>query len=258
MIPISAQTNRHFMSVGRSVPRLFAPALLAVTVLMVVVSAPAGAHTLRITKPGAPTSVTATAISGGAAVSWTAPVSDGGSPITGYTVTASHGGQTCTTTEASMCTVPGLTNGLHYEIKVRASNVIGEGHASIPVQVTPLPTVSFLSPAQLSTSVPVTLSQSFSKSVDVGFTIANGPSGGTYDTYFVGDAAAFSPSSGTVTFAPGQTTAAIEFSAELNVGGCPIGIPPSNCFPDITVTLSSPVNALLGALPSTTVGYDGS
>jgi hypothetical protein len=234
--------------------------LLAVTVLTVA-SLPAGANAAGITKPGTPTAVTATAIGGGAAVSWTAPVSDGGSPITGYTVTASHGGQTCTTTGATMCTVTGLTNGHRYEIKVRASNTEGEGHASTSIQVTPLPTVSFLSGAELFSgiiSVPVTLSQSFSRTVQVGFATSNGPNGGTYDTYFIGDAAAFSPSSGTVTFAPGQTTAAILFSAAPNVGGCPIGIPASNCFPDVTVTLSSPVNALLGGVQSTNVGYDGS
>lgn len=248
------------MPVARNVLRLFAPPLLAVTVLTVVASVPAGAHAPRITKPGAPTAVTATAISGGAAVSWTTPVSDGGSPITGYTVTASHGGQTCTTTGATMCTITGLTNGHLYKVHVRAANAKGEGHASVRVPVTPLPTVSFPSPAELFSgiiSVPVTLSQSSSTTVQVDFATSNGPSGGTYDTYFIGDAAAFSPSSGTVTFAPGQTTAAILFSAAPNVGGCPIGIPASNCFPDITVTLSTPVNALLGAVQSTNVGYDG-
>jgi Fibronectin type III domain len=258
--PILDQTDRRFMPAGRNVLRLFAPALLAVSVLTVVASVPAGAHAPRIKKPGAPTAVTATAVSGGAAVSWMAPVSDGGSPITGYTVTASHGGQTCTTTGATMCTVTGLTNGRSYEIKVRASNIEGEGHTSTRVQVTPLPTVSFLIGAELfsgTISVPVTLSQSSPRTVQVEFTTSNGPSGGTYDTYFIGDAAAFSPSSGTITFAPGQTTAAISFSGEnVNPNGCPIGIPTSHCFPQEVVTLSSPVNALLGAVPSTNVGYE--
>jgi hypothetical protein len=262
MSPTLDQTDRRLIPVGPSILRLFTPALLAVTVLTVVASVPAGAHAPRITKPGAPTAVTATAISGGAAVSWTAPVSDGGSPITGYTVTASHGGQTCTTTGTTMCTVTGLTNGPRYEIKVRASNTDGEGRASTRVQVMPPPTVSFLSPAELFPgfpAVPVTLSQSFSRTVQVDFATSNGPNGGTYDTYFIGDAAAFSPSSGTVTFAPGQTTATISFSVNTpNPGGCPIGIPASNCFPGMTVTLSNPVNALLGAVPSTSVGYDGS
>jgi hypothetical protein len=84
--------------------------------------------------------------SGSAAVSWSAPVSDGGSPITSYTVTASHGGQTCTTTGASSCTVTGLTNGRSYVIHVRASTAAGSGHASAPVRASLLPMVSFASP----------------------------------------------------------------------------------------------------------------
>ena len=259
MSQVLDQPDRRFMPVGRRFSRRLASALLAVTVLMVVAGVPAGADSPRITKPGAPTAVTAIALSGGAAVSWTAPVSDGGSPITGYTVTASHGGQTCTTTEATMCTVSPLTNGQHYEIKVRASNIKGEGHASTRVRVTPIQTVSFASTNELFSgpiAVPVELSQPSSKTVQVDFATSNGPSGGTFDSYFIGDAAAFSPSSGTVTFAPGKTTAAISFSVgDPNPGGCPVGIPAGNCFPDLTVTLSGPVNALLGAVPSTNVGY---
>ena len=193
MSPLLDETDRRLMPVGRNVLRLLAPGVLAVTVLTVVVSVPAGAHAPRIKKPGAPTAVTATALSGGAAVSWTAPISDGGSPITGYTVTASHGGQTCTTIGATMCTVSPLTNGQRYEIHVRASNTEGNGHPSTRVQVTPIQTVSFDSAAELfsgTIAVPVELSQPSSRTVQVGFATSNGTSGGTYDTYFIGDAAA--------------------------------------------------------------------
>jgi Fibronectin type III domain len=231
--------------------------VLGITAIVGVPMAYAG-----ITVPGAPTGVTATDGNASSVVRWTAPAHDGGSRITAYKVTATPGNKTCTTTGARTCTVTGLTNGRRYEINVRASNVKGEGHASTGVQVTPLPTVSFSSPAELFSgfpAVPVTLSQSFSRTVRVDFATSNGPNGGTYDTYFIGDAAAFNPSSGTVTFAPGQTTATILFSVNTpNPGGCPIGIPASNCFPGMIVTLSSPVNARLGAVPSTNVGYDGS
>jgi hypothetical protein len=60
MSPTLDETFRRFMAVGRKVLRTFAPALLAVTVLTVVASAPAGAHAPGITKPGAPRAVTAT------------------------------------------------------------------------------------------------------------------------------------------------------------------------------------------------------
>lgn len=99
---------------------------------------------IAITKPDAPTGVSAT--SGGNAsttVSWTAP-SDGGSAITSYTAT-SNAGQTCTSTTTS-CSVTGLTNGTSYTFTVIATNTIGTSDSSAasaaitpaaPVVVTP-------------------------------------------------------------------------------------------------------------------------
>ena len=49
------------------------------------------------TVPGAPTGLVATPGNAQVALAWTAPASTGGSPITGYTATASPGGATCTT-----------------------------------------------------------------------------------------------------------------------------------------------------------------
>jgi uncharacterized repeat protein (TIGR02543 family) len=83
---------------------------------------------IAITKPDAPTGVSAT--SGGNAsttVSWTAP-SDGGSAITSYTAT-SNAGQTCTSTTTT-CSVTGLTNGTSYTFTVTATNSIGTSDPS--------------------------------------------------------------------------------------------------------------------------------
>ncbi|MBK7621525.1 MAG: fibronectin type III domain-containing protein [Kineosporiaceae bacterium] len=80
--------------------------------------------------PSAPTSPAATGGSTQATVSWTTPSWNGGSAITGYTVTSSPGAKTCTTAGTTSCTVTGLTNGTSYTFTVTATNTIGTGTAS--------------------------------------------------------------------------------------------------------------------------------
>src|SRR3569623_1555465 len=71
------------------------------------------AQTITFNNPGAPTIGTATAGDTQASISFSAPASNGGASITGYTVTSSPGGLTGTGT-SSPITVTGLTNGTAY------------------------------------------------------------------------------------------------------------------------------------------------
>ncbi|WP_201292672.1 fibronectin type III domain-containing protein [Cellulomonas citrea] len=94
-----------------------------------VAGLPSVTSTLSIVDvPGAPGSVSATAGDAQAAVSFTAPSSDGGSAVIDYLVTSS-GGQTATCA-ASPCTVTGLTNGTGYTFTVTARNAAGSSPAS--------------------------------------------------------------------------------------------------------------------------------
>ncbi len=94
------------------------------------------------TTPGVPASISAVAGDAQATVSWTAPSSDGGSPITGYTVSTSVGSHTCSWTSGPLtCTVTGLTNGTRYIFKVRATNALGTGfYSDWPNSATPATT----------------------------------------------------------------------------------------------------------------------
>lgn len=85
-----------------------------------------------------PTNVTAVAGDASAVVSWTAPVDDGGTDISGYTVTTSPGGATCSTTSARTCTVAGLTNDTPHTFTVVATTAGGDSTPSTPsATVTP-------------------------------------------------------------------------------------------------------------------------
>lgn len=109
-------------------------ALAAAAVLGAAGAAPALADTAP-----APSDVTAIAQDGLAIVSFMSPGSDGGSPITNYTVTASPGG-VIATGQSSPIVITGLTDYTQYTFTVTDDNAFGTSAPSAPsAAVTPLP-----------------------------------------------------------------------------------------------------------------------
>jgi SAM-dependent methyltransferase len=96
------------------------------------------------TVPGAPTMRSAVAGDGTATVTWDAPASDGGSPITGYAVTAhvvdrQPAGRIFAST-ATTQTVTELRNGEQYRFWVRAYNDVGiSAYSAASDPITPSP-----------------------------------------------------------------------------------------------------------------------
>ena len=110
-----------------------------------------------ITVPGAPTIGAATAGNASASIAFTAPSSNGGSAITGYTASCVSGTTTKTGTgTSSPITVSSLTNSTTYNCTVKATNAKGSSVASSAVSVTPISTTStasYSTPANFETLV---------------------------------------------------------------------------------------------------------
>ncbi len=105
--------------------------------------------------PNAPTGATASPATGQALVSWTAPSNNGGSSLTGYTVTPYIGSNAQTPVKVSggsttSTTITGLTNGTAYTFTVAATNTIGTGASSTASSaITPNDTIfDFATPSQ--------------------------------------------------------------------------------------------------------------
>lgn len=89
--------------------------------------------------PDAPASTTIASVGDGSVtVGWSAPEFDGGSPITGYTVTADGTDLSCNAAaDEGSCTVTGLENLRRYTFTVRASNAVGLGEAATTSEALP-------------------------------------------------------------------------------------------------------------------------
>jgi hypothetical protein len=104
---------------------------------------------INSTVPAAPTIGTAVAGNASASVAFTAPTSDGGESITGYTATSNPGSITGTGS-SSPITVSGLTNGTNYTFTVHATNANGDSsESSASNSVTPAVTDPYWSNVSL-------------------------------------------------------------------------------------------------------------
>ncbi len=93
--------------------------------------------------PGAPTAIKVTASNGSVLVSWTAPVSNGGSPVTTYNVTASPGGASCNVVvSVTQCSVKSLVASTGYTFNVTAKNVVGPSVAASSIVTYPFSATS--------------------------------------------------------------------------------------------------------------------
>lgn len=125
------------------------------------------------TVPGAPTAVTATAGDTQASVSFTAPSSNGGAVITGYTVTVSPADVPPVNGVGSPIVVTGLTNGQAYTFTVSATNSVGTGASSaVSNSITPAmsQTITFLNPGPQTFGTTPTLSATADSGLTVTFT----------------------------------------------------------------------------------------
>ena len=169
---------------------------------------------IYVTVPGVPTGTIATVASGQANVSFTAPANNGGTAITGYTVTSSPGNIIVTGT-VSPITVAGLTNGTTYTFTVAATNVAGTGSPSAATApVTPV------APAPAVTNSTLTASGAY-RAAFAGYTITgtNSPTG--YTATGLPPGLSLDPVSGAITGTP-NSTAGSPYSVVLgavNSGG---------------------------------------
>ncbi|ABN63654.1 Ig-like domain-containing protein [Shewanella baltica] len=142
--------------------------------------------TVNAVVPGVPTIGAASAADSQASVSFTAPIFNGGSSITGYTVTSSPGGFHASGA-ASPITVTGLANGSAYTFSVVATNAIGSSSASVASNsVTPngAPFISGTPTLSVNQDASYQFTPTASDSVGdvLSFSIANKPAWATFNT----------------------------------------------------------------------------
>ncbi len=151
----------------------FLVGMLALLISVISVTGPAAATVVK-TPPSPPTALSGSPGDGTEYMTWAVPTSDGGKPISGYTVTAKGDAipkkEACSAVPpVTSCTLSDLTNGVSYRASVVAINVKGTSLPSTKVVIEAglpaAPTDVIASPADASASV------SWNPAVDNGSTI---------------------------------------------------------------------------------------
>jgi hypothetical protein len=143
---VAAGTSATFTGLANGTAYTF-----TVTATNGVGTGPASAPSAVVTTPSvpdAPTGVIAVAANAQVSLSWTAPTSTGGKPLTGYTVLVSPAAPSAVfAVTGTSAVVSGLANGTGYAFQVFATSAVGDGPPSAASsQVTPFTVPS--APAQ--------------------------------------------------------------------------------------------------------------
>ena len=180
-----------FATVNSGSPSASLPLAVGANTIQVRVTAQDGTTTktysIVVTRaagvPGAPTVGTATAgTTANATVTFTAPASDGGSPITSYSVTSAPGG-VVNVGATSPITISGLTPGIVYTFRVQAFNAIGPSALSAAsnsitaVTVPGAPTSGTATAGNATASVAFTAPGSTGGSAILDYTVTSSPGG---------------------------------------------------------------------------------
>jgi hypothetical protein len=171
----------------------------------------------QVTAPAAPAGVTAEAASQSSIdVSWTEPLSDGGRPITSYTVTPYIGSTPQTTRSVSppstSTTFTGLDTGTQYTFRVSATNSVGTGPQSTPsAAVAPYSTIFDL-------GTPSVTDSGDSNAVEVGVKFSADVPGTVYGLRFYKSAANTGTHVGSLWTTSGQRLAQATFTNESSSG----------------------------------------
>ena len=204
--------------------------------------------TVNAIAPGAPTAAVGTAGNGQVSVAFTAPVSNGGSSITGYTVTSNPGGFTGSGA-ASPIIVSGLANGTAYTFTVTATNSAGTGSASsASAAVTPksTQTITFTNPGAQNFGTTPTLTATASSGLTPTFSstttgICTITSGGVLTFVTAGSCTINADQAGSAAY-QAATTVSQTFAVNAVVPGAPTSPVGTAGSGQVTVAFTAPVS----------------